>query len=143
MSIFTVRSLFEREMLNAFTAEGVPVVFDNIQEEPPTDARGYYVMVTISFPALTTPVLCREEPMLMSITGNIQVSIFGPRSVGMKRMERLAEIAVGTLCGMPMAPDPSGVHPNVGAISGPNPVLTGTDAKALTVLSAPFTARGA
>ena len=141
MSLAAIRSIFERELFAAFDAESVPVVFDNVQEEPPAGPDGYYAIVAISFPSITVPVVCREESMLNSINGSIQVSVYGPRATGMKRIEQLAEIAAGVLCRMKMADDPDETHAACGAIDGPITVLSGNNPMALVTLSAPFTAK--
>lgn len=142
MSLANVRKIFERKLFAAYDDIDVPVVFDNVQEEPPTGPDGNYVIVNISFPNTTTPVICREEPMLTKINGSIQISVYGPRALGMKRLEELAEVGIKVLCKIGASDDPDNVHPYCGAIEGPTPVLSGDSPHALTVVSAPFTAVG-
>jgi hypothetical protein len=144
MSLATIRSLFERELSTAYSTlpQPVMVVFDNVQEVPPADASGEFVQLTISFPSLTEPVLCLTESGIENIRGNIQISCYGPRARGMKRLEELASVAAQTLNNLQTAADPDGVRPRIGSISGPEAVLSGDAPHALVTLSAPFTAKG-
>ena len=141
MSLANVRKIFERKLAAAFEDESVPVVFDNVQEEPPTGPEAFYAIINITFPNVTTPVICREEPMLTKVNGSIQISLYGPRLTGMKRLEQLAEVAIKVLCKIGASDDPDDVRPYCGEIAGPVSVLSGNGPMALTVVSAPFTAR--
>ena len=62
MSFLTIRSLFERKITSAFTglSPSVPVMYDNVQEEPPGGAATEYVRLIISYPSLTEPIVSKR-----------------------------------------------------------------------------------
>ena len=137
MSYATIRALIESSVAAAYGT--VPVMFDAVQETPPNSE---HVILAISFPSSVLPTLCPDESGIELIRGNVQISCYAPKGRGMKRLEELAAIGVQTLVTLQTRPDPNGVRPRVGEISGPTPVLSGDQPYALTTISAPFTARG-
>ena len=145
MSFAPIRALIETEVSTAYQALPVPVqvMFDNVQEIPPTDAAGEHVVLTISFEELTAPVACFEETNIEWIRGNIQIVAYTPRAQGMKRLEELGLVAVRVLTGLAAAAQGfAGVESaSAGPVSGPTPVLSGDSPFALTNVSAAFNAR--
>lgn len=145
MTLAAIRALFEKEIADAFGAlsPAVPVVFDNVQEQPPVNADGEFVVLVLSYGNMTEPVLCPRESAIEHIRGNVQVSCYGPRSRGMKRIESLAQVAMQALNGIPAVAitNASVASARVGVISGPVPVLSGSSPHALVTVSAPFSAR--
>ena len=59
----------------------------------------------------------------------------------MFRLEQMAAAVVCALMTINDYPDPDNVVTHVQGVNGPNPILSGQDAQAITVVSAPFTAR--
>ena len=141
MSIANIRKLIETEINTAYAGmtPAVPVVYDNVQEEPPGQE---YVMLSISFPSFTEPVLCPDESNIEYIRGTVQIACYTPRAQGMLRLESMASVGMVALNNMKAATDPDNVRLSIGSISGPDPVLAGDAPLALVNLAAPFTAKG-
>jgi len=143
MSFATIRAVFETNILAAYQAmtPPVPVMFQNVQETPPgTGAATEYVILQVSFPTTTAPVLCLEESNIELVRGAVQVNCYTPREQGMKRLESMAAVCMSTLNTLKAA-DPA-VNACVGEISGPTPLLDSANPLAQVVLSASFTAKG-
>ncbi len=143
MSFQAIRAVFETELFAAYQAMTPPVitVFQNVQETPPgTGADAEYVVLQISFPSTTEPVLCLDISNTELIRGSVQINCYSPRERGMGRLENMAAVAMSTLNTLKAAD--TTVNACVGEISGPTNVLSGDNPLAMVVLSAPFTARG-
>ena len=141
MSLANIRALIETQMNTAFQSmtPPVPVVFDNVQEAPPGDE---YVILSISYPSFTEPVLCPDESAIEYIRGTVQLACYTPRAQGMKRLEEMSSTGMQTLNSMKAAADPNNVRLSIGVIAGPTPVLSGDQPYALANVAAPFTAKG-
>jgi hypothetical protein len=141
MSLTNIRSLIEVAITDAYAAmtPAVPVVYDNVQEEPPGQE---YVILSLSYPELISPVLCPAESGIETIRGNVSLSCYTPRATGMKRLDEMATVGITVLNTLKAQSDPNGVRFNLGAVEGPVPVLTGDNPLALAAVSAPFTAKG-
>ena len=141
MSLATIRSLIEVAINTAYgsLSPSVPVVFDNVQEEPPGSE---YVILSIAYPQLTEPIICPAESNIETVRGNVSLSCYVPRAQGMKRLDELAATGIQTLNQLKAAADPNNVRFNLGAVEGPIPVLVGDNPLALASVSAPFTAKG-
>ena len=142
MSFATIRAVFESNIATAFGAmtPAVPVMFDNVQSEPPPGADSEFVILNLSFPSSVEPIICMEESGIEVIRGSVQVSCYAPRAQGMKRLEELATVAMATLNTLKTVD--ATVNACVGAIEGPTTVLAGQDPHGLVVIAAPFTAKG-
>lgn len=140
MSLQAIRALFESELNTAFQGmtPPVPVVFDNVQEEPPGTE---YVIVSLSYPSFAEPQLCPDESLIEYIRGNVQLACYTPRGQGMKRLEDMAIVGMQTLNGIASSPLSLGMNPKMGQLLGPLPVLSGNDPQALVNVSGPFTVR--
>ena len=136
-----IRARYElavREALAGLTP-GIVLYYDNVQEEPlPGGSVVEYATITISFPNTAIADICGG---MQRILGNVQVNIYGPRMNGMKRLEEAAAVVVCQLMDIHNYPDPDNVITFTQGVAGPNPVLSGNNPLALTVVSAPFTAR--
>ena len=137
-----IRARYEmaiRDALSALTPS-VALHYDNVQQEviPGQGATTEYATITISFPSSTEPDVCGG---VVFIRGNVQVNMQTPRLVGMLRLEEMAEAVVCALLAIDEYPLPENVRTGVSSIQGPTPVLNGQDPQAITVVSAPFTAR--
>ena len=88
MSLQTIRSLFERKMTTPFAGlfPSVPVMYDNVQEEPPAGAITEYFQLIVGFTSKSEPVLTKAESGIELIRGSVQVSCYGPKAKGMKRL---------------------------------------------------------
>ena len=141
MSLANIRSLVEVAINDAFAAmtPAVPVVFQNVQEEPPGQE---YVILNLVYPNLTQPIICPEESNIETISGTVTLVCYVPRAQGMKRLEEMATVGCQTLNGLKTAADPNNVRFNLGAIEGPITVLDGDNPLALASVTAPFTAKG-
>ena len=142
MSFLTIRSLFERKITSAFTglSPSVPVMYDNVQDEPPGGAATEYVRLIISYPSLTEPIVSKTESSIEVIRGSVQVSCYGPKAKGMKRLEEMASTAASTL--NTLKTEDSTIRASVGEISGPIHVIDSNNPVALVTISAPFIAKG-
>ena len=142
MSLQTIRSLFERKITTAFAglSPAVPVMYDNVQEEPPGGADTEYVRLIISFPSLTEPVVAKAESSIEGIRGSLQISCYRPKAKGMKRLEELATTAASTL--NTLKTEDTTIRASVGEISGPIAVVNANSPVALVTISAPFIAKG-
>ncbi len=139
MSLRAIRSLFETRINNAYQSltVPVPVAFDNVGEEPPGEE---YVILSLSYTSFAEPQLCPSESLVEYIKGNVQLVCYTPRQLGMARLEELAAVGMRVLNTIKVG-SPSTLHPSMGEILGPTPVLTGNSPKALVNLSASFTVR--
>ena len=135
-----IRARYELAVRDALLPLDVPLHYDNVQEEviPTEGSITEYATITISFPSSTEPDLCGG---LVAIRGNVQVNMYAPRMGGMFRLEQMAAAVVCALMTINDYPDPDNVITHVQGVNGPNPILSGQDAQAITVVSAPFTAR--
>ena len=145
MTLAAIRALFETELTTAYGALLQPavVVYDNVQETPPADASGGFVIISITFPGLTEPLLCPTESGIERIRGTVQISCYAPRGQGMKRLQELTTVGAQTLVGIKAAAaaSPDVFSAAVGEIEGPETLLSGDAPHALATLAAPFTAR--
>ncbi len=141
MTIAAIRSLFERTINSAYQALAtpVPVYFDNVQEDPLFGSDAEYVVLSVSFPSITTGVICMEASAMDRINGSVQISCYGPRGQGMKRLEELSSVGSQALQTIKTAGDAT-VRASVGAVDGPTQVPGGDAPYCLTVISAPFNA---
>lgn len=141
MSLANIRSLVEVAINNAYGSlnPSVPVVFQNVQEEPPGQE---YVTLNLVYPNLTQPIICPDENNIETINGTVTLVCYVPRAEGMKRLEELATVGCQALNSLKIAVDPNNVRFNLGAIEGPITVLDGDNPLALTSVTAPFTAKG-
>ena len=140
MSLQQIRALFEAELSIAYQAmtPSVPVVFDNVQEEPPGTE---YVVMSLSYPSFAEPQLCPDESLIEYIRGNIQLACYTPRAQGMRRLEEMATVGMQTLNTIATSPFSLGMNPRMGQLLGPLPVLAGNTPYALVNVSGPFTVR--
>ena len=140
MSLQQIRALFESELNTAYQAmvPPVPVVFDNVQEEPPGTE---YVIMSLSYPSFAEPQLCPDESLIEYIRGNIQIACYTPRAQGMRRLEEMATVGMQTLSRIQASPAAVGLNPRMGQLLGPSPVLAGNTPYALVNVSGPFTVR--
>ena len=136
----SIRARYEMAIRDSLIPLGVPLHYDNVQEQPiPTGGSiTEYATITISFPSSIEPDLCGG---VVHIRGNVQVNMFAPRMGGMMRLEQMAAAVVCALMTIGDYPLPDNVTTAVQSINGPTPVLGGQDPQAATVVSAPFTAR--
>ena len=141
MSFQTIRALIETRINDAYQglSTPVPVVFDNVGEEPPGQE---YVWLNIDYRSMTEPVLCVEESGIEVIRGNIQLAIYTPRGAGMGRLEALSATGLSALNTLKALPDPTGIRCSIGTTLGPVNVLSGDDPLAMANVSAPFMAYG-
>ncbi|MEK9630356.1 MAG: hypothetical protein VW076_00615 [Synechococcus sp.] len=136
-----IRARYELAVRDALAGlePGMVLYYDNVQEEPlPGGSVVEYATITISFPSTSIADICGN---MQRILGNVQVNIYGPRMDGMKRLEEAAAAVVCTLMNIHEYPLPENVITHTQGVAGPNPVLSGNNPQALTVVSAPFTAR--
>ena len=135
-----IRARYELAIRDALLPLDVPLHYDNVQEQPiPTEGSiTEYATITISFPSSTEPDICGG---VVFIRGNVQVNMYAPRMGGMMRLEQMAAAVVCALMTIGDYPDPENVITGVQSIQGPTPILGGQDPQAVTVVSAPFTAR--
>ena len=140
MSLANIRSLVEVAVNDAFAAltPAVPVVFQNVQEEPPGQE---YVILNLVYPNLTQPILCPTESNIETINGTVTLVCYVPRAEGMKRLEELAVVGVKTLNSLKAVGSFTGVRFYLGAVEGPITVLDGDNPLALASVTAPFNAR--
>ena len=137
MSFAAVRSVIESKVWDQYQGLGTPidVVFDNVQEVPPALP---YVICLISYVTTTEPVICPGGGALENLFGNLQLSCYAPRAQGMKALEDMA--AEGMKAMNTMYDETANARVKCGQISGPTPVLAGTEPYALVTLSCPFNA---
>jgi hypothetical protein len=135
-----IRARYELAIRDALLPLGVPLHYDNVQEEviPPGGSVTTYATITISFPSSTEADLCGG---VVHIRGNVQVNMYAPRMGGMLRLEQMASAVICALMDIGSYPEPDGVITSVQSISGPTPLLSGQDPQAIAVVAAPFTAR--
>ena len=134
MSFATVRAYIETRVATAYP--GVPVVFDNTLETPPPLP---YVVCLISYPSTTEPVICQTESAVEQLRGNLQITCYDERGKGMKYLEAMGAQAMVLINRMYEWDSP--VKVRCGQISGPTPILAGTEPYGLITVSAPFNAR--
>ena len=135
-----IRARYELAIRDALLPLGVPLHYDNVQEQPIPEGGSIteYAVITISFPSSTEPDLCGG---VVFIRGNVQVNMYAPRMGGMMRLEQMAAAVVCALMTIGDYPTPDNVRTAVQGVQGPTSVLGGQDPQAATVVSAPFTAR--
>ena len=70
MSFQALRAAFEVALTEAFAAmtPAVPCYYDNVQETPPNSE---HVLISISYPSLTEPVICKAENQVELVRGNV------------------------------------------------------------------------
>ena len=136
----SIRARYELAIRDALLPLDVPLHYDNVQEQPIPEGGSIeeYAVITISFPSSTEPEICGG---MVNIRGNVQVNMYAPRMGGMMRLEQMAAAVVCALMTINDYPEPENVITHCGSIQGPNPILSGQDPQAITVVSAPFTAR--
>ena len=119
------------------------MVFDNVQETPPTTANNTWAQITLSFTQATIPVLCPRESCAEEIRGTVSVNIWGMRANGMSVLEALGSETIGTLNRIKRAAidDPNILSAFVGSIDGPQALLDDEEPWAGVVVTAPFIAR--
>ena len=137
MSFANVRSVIELKVWEAYQnlSPPVEVIFDNTFESPPAYP---YVVCLISFSNTTEAVMCQGESMIENLRGNLQLSIYGERGVGMKKLEAWA--AEGMAAMNTMYDWTASSKVKCGPISGPESLLSGDAPYALTTISCPFSA---
>ena len=129
-----IRGQIEKKVQDAFAP--TPVLFDNVQETPP-DAP--YVMCIVSYPSTSEPVICQGDSMVENIRGNLQISCYNKRGIGMKPLEEMGATAMVVMNTMYDQDSPTRIK--CGQIAGPTPVLSGDSPNALVTVSCPFVAR--
>ena len=129
-----VRSYIETRVAAAYP--GITVVWENVQETPPPVP---YVICLISYPTTTEPVLCQTESAVEQLRGNLQISCYAERGKGMKPLEDMAAQAMVLMNNLYEWDSP--VKVRCGQISGPTPILAGTEPYGLITISCPFNAR--
>ena len=135
MTLASIRSAFEVYLQAALSP--VPVLFDNVAAAA-VDAESEHVMLTISFPEITIPVICQTESATDRILGNVQAVVYAPRNGGMKRLEELAIAAGQAFYQVPHQQTNPIIR--VGGLA--SLVVPAGDAPYLAInVSAPFTAR--
>ena len=136
MSFSQIRSYIESRVATAYS--GTTVIFDNTFDTPPPVP---YVLCLISYPSTTMPVLCvTGESMMERIRGNLQLSCYASRGEGMGPLEDMA--TKGMQC-MNTMYEWSEFYTKVrcSQISGPTPILAGTEPYGLITLSCAFNAQ--
>ena len=83
-SLSLIRSYIETRVAAAFP--GVTIVYQNVQETPPNFP---YVICLINYPSTTEPVICQTESMVEQLRGNLQLSCYVDRGLGMKALEAM------------------------------------------------------
>ena len=134
MSFATVRAYIETRVAAAYP--GITIVWENVQETPPPVP---YVICLISYPTTTEPVLCQTESAVEQLRGNLQISCYAERGKGMKPLEDMAAQAMVLMNNLYEWDSP--VKVRCGQISGPTPILAGTEPYGLITVSCPFNAR--
>ena len=129
-----VRSYIETRVAAAYP--GITIVWENVQETPPPVP---YVICLISYPTTTEPVLCQTESAVEQLRGNLQISCYAERGRGMKPLEDMAAQAMVLMNRLYEWDAP--VKVRCGQISGPTPILAGTEPYGLITISCPFNAR--
>lgn len=130
-----IRSYIETRVAAAYP--GVPIIFQNVQETPPDSYP--YVICLISYPTTTEPVICQHESAVEQLRGNLQISCYAERGQGMKALEDMGVQAMVLMNRMYEWDSP--VKVRCGQISGPTPILAGTEPYALVTISCPFNAQ--
>ena len=133
MTLAAIRSIFEVGIDNAYT---VPVVYDNVQETPPTSFP--YVYVSLTYSNMSEAILCFTANAIETINGTVQISIYQKRGAGMRELEQLCADGMTALNGLYDSTQDNRVK--VGAIQGPETVTTGQEPYVVATFSAPFMA---
>lgn len=140
MTLQQIRAHFETQVNDAFSALGVPVVFDNVQEEPPGNE---YVILALSYASFAEPQLCPDESLIEFIEGTVSLICYGPRGQGMGRVEQMATVGMQALNTLQQ----NTLYPQTGVrmvnLVGPTPVTQGDQPYVLVNLSGAFRARPA
>jgi hypothetical protein len=137
MTLQAVRSVIESKVFSAYQALTPPVevVFDNTYDTPPALP---YVVCLIDYVSTTETVICQTETAVENLQGNLQLSIYTPRGLGMKDLELYAAEgmkAINTIY------DPnSPVKVRCGQITGPRALLNGPEPYAVSTLACAFSA---
>ncbi len=99
MTLKTIRSLLKRKITTAFAglSPALPIMYYNVQEEPPGGVDIEYIRLIISLHSLTEPVVAKAESSIEVIRGSLQISCYGPTAKGMKTLKELATTAAPTL----------------------------------------------
>ena len=134
MTLATIRAYIETRVAAAYP--GITCVFDNTFETPPPVP---YVICLISYPTTTEPVICQNESAVEQLRGNLQISCYAERGKGMKPLEEMG--VQGMVLMNRMYEWDSPVKVRCGQISGPTPILAGTEPYGLVTISCPFNAR--
>ena len=134
MTLATIRAYIETRVAAAYP--GITCVFDNTFETPPPVP---YVICLISYPTTTEPVICQNESAVEQLRGNLQISCYAERGKGMKPLEEMG--VRGMVLMNRMYEWDSPVKVRCGQISGPTPILAGTEPYGLVTISCPFNAR--
>ena len=129
-----IRSYIETRVADAYP--GITVCFQNVDETPPPVP---YVICMISYPTTTEPVICQNESAVEQLRGNLQISCYAERGKGMKPLEEMG--VQGMVLMNRMYEWDSPVKVRCGQISGPTPILAGTEPYGLVTISCPFNAR--
>jgi len=134
MSLSQIRAYIETRVAAAFP--GITIVYENVQETPPPLP---YVICLIAYPSTTETVLCQTEGMVENIVGNLQLSCYSDRGVGMGPLEDMGAQAMTCMNQMY---DWNDAYTKVkcGPINGPTPLLSGPEPYALVTVSCSFTA---
>ena len=133
MTLAQIRRQIEVKVNDAFDAVGVPVVFDNVQEEPPAQT---YVNVMISYSSFVEPTVAQIDSYVELIRGTVMLVIRCPRGGGMGTLEALSVVGMQALMSM------KGLDQNpsigMGEILGPTYLTAGDDPLIASNVSAGF-----
>ena len=132
-SLSLIRSYIETRVAAAFP--GVTIVYQNVQETPPNFP---YVICLINYPSTTEPVICQTESMVEQLRGNLQLSCYVDRGLGMKALEAMGVQAMTVMNNMYEWDSP--VRVRCGQIIGPESILGGAEPYAVATISCPFNA---
>ena len=135
MTFQAVRAEIESKVYSAYQNLNPPVevLFDNTFETPPALP---FVICLVSYVSTTETIICQTESGVENFQGNLQLSIYAPRGRGMGALELYA--AEGMKVMNTMYDWSSSVRVRCGQISGPVPLLNGSEPYALMTISCPF-----
>lgn len=137
MSFAQIRSHIETKVYTAFNglSPAVPVVFDNTAETPPSMP---YVVCLIDYTDITMPTVCVTDGAVEQINGNLQLSIYGERGVGVKALEQYSTTAITVMNTLFDWAEP--VKVKAGVVNGPVKVTDGPQPFVVATVSCPFIA---
>ena len=137
MTFQAIRAHIETSVNDAYQAlsPAVPVVFDNVQETPPSLP---YVVCLISYVDTTAPTVSVTDGAMEQLNGNLQLSIYTSRGQGMKVLDAYSATAMAVMNNL--YDWSSNVKVKAGQINGPVALLNGDEPYALATISCPFTA---